>query len=69
MEPCVGWKSRSLQRKGQFRDGRACLDMPNNTAVSCAKTAEPIEMPFGLWTWVSRRRHVSHGNTLVRPGE
>jgi len=21
-------------------------------AVSCAKMAEPIELPFGLWTWV-----------------
>jgi len=26
--------------------------------VSCAKTAEPIEMPFGLWTRVSRWKHV-----------
>jgi len=21
--------------------------------VSCAKTAEPIEIPFGLWAWMS----------------
>jgi len=26
--------------------------------VSCAKTAEPIEMPFGLWTRVDRRKRV-----------
>jgi len=27
-------------------------------AVSCAKTAALIEMPFGVWTWVSLRKHV-----------
>jgi len=26
------------------------------SAVSCAKTAEPINLPFGLWTRVGRRR-------------
>jgi len=26
--------------------------------MSPAKTAEPIEMPFGMWTWVSPRYHV-----------
>ena len=28
------------------------------TLVSPAKTAEPIEMPFGLWTQVGPRNHV-----------
>jgi len=27
------------------------------SAMSCAKTAEPSGLPFGLWTWVGRRRH------------
>jgi len=27
------------------------------TLVNPAKTAEPIEMPFGLWTRVSQRKH------------
>ena len=27
-------------------------------AVSCAQTAEPIEMPFGLWTRVGRRKRL-----------
>jgi len=27
-------------------------------AVSCAKMAEPIEMLFGIWTWVGPRKHV-----------
>jgi len=25
--------------------------------VSCAKMAEPIDLPFGLWTRVGRRKH------------
>ena len=35
--------------------------MPDNTAVRCAKTAEQIKMPFGLWAWVGSRNHVLHG--------
>jgi len=31
--------------------------IPDDTAVSCAKTAEPIDLPFGLWTLVGRRKH------------
>jgi len=31
------------------------------TVVSPAKLAEPIEMPFGLWTWVGQRNHVLDG--------
>ena len=29
--------------------------------TSCAKTAEPIEMPFGVWTRVGRRNHALGG--------
>ena len=25
--------------------------------VSCAEMAEPIDLPFGLWTRVGRRKH------------
>jgi len=25
--------------------------------MSGANVAEPVELPFGLWTWVGRRRH------------
>jgi len=32
-----------------------------HAAVSCAKMAEPMEMPFGLWTRVSPRKHVVDG--------
>jgi len=29
-----------------------------HSAMSCAKTAEPIEMLFGLWARVGSRNHV-----------
>ena len=32
-----------------------------DTAVICSKTAEPIEIPFGLWTQVGQRKHVLGG--------
>jgi len=36
-------------------------DMPGHArrhyAVSCAKMAEPIDLPFGLWTRVGRKKH------------
>jgi len=35
--------------------------MPDDTDVNCAQTAEPIEMPLGLWTWVDQRKHVLAG--------
>jgi len=31
--------------------------MPDDTAVICANTAEPIDMPFVLWTRLGRRKH------------
>jgi len=34
-----------------------------HSAVICAKTAEPIEMPFGLWTWMGPRNRVLHGGS------
>jgi len=33
------------------------------TLVSPAETAEPIEMPFGLRTWLGRRDHVLDGGS------
>ena len=40
--------------KGQFW-GKV---MPDDTAVSCAKMAEPVKIAFGLWTRVGPRKHV-----------
>jgi len=33
----------------------------NFDGVSCAETAEPIEMPFGVWTRMRPRKHVLNG--------
>jgi len=33
-----------------------------DTAVICAKMAEPTEMPFGLWAQMGPRNHVLHGS-------
>ena len=32
-----------------------------HSTVSCAKTAEPIEMSFRVWTRVGSRKHVLDG--------
>ena len=32
-----------------------------HSAVTCAKTAEPIEMPFGLWAWSGSGNHELDG--------
>jgi len=31
------------------------------TSMSTTKTTKPIEVPFGLWTWVVPRNHVLGG--------
>jgi len=35
--------------------------MSGDTAVSCAKLAEPIDIPFGLWTRLGPRKHMLYG--------
>ena len=35
------------------------------STVICAKTAEPIEMPFVLWARMGARNHVLDGGPLV----
>jgi len=47
--------SRLTQYKGAIFRGK---DMPDDTVVSCAKRAEQIDMPFGLWIRVGTRKHV-----------
>jgi len=40
--------------------------------MSWAKTGEPIEMPFGVWTRVGPRKHVLgavHTGAVAKPGE
>jgi len=51
-KPCIRWGSRSRMRRDNFEGGGAAhCKVYGHTAVSCAETAEPIKMPFGLRTW------------------
>ena len=44
------------------RSSVVCLSGGRSVAiVRTAKTVEPIEMPFGMWTWVDARNHVLDG--------
>ena len=46
-----------------FRGLRVCtLDI----TTCCANTAEPIEVPFGLWSRVGPRNHVLSGARIPR---
>jgi len=57
--------SRSSVGRGNLEGGKY-----RDFAVSCAKTAEPIEMLFGMWTRLGPRKHVLDvGCTLAQPGE
>ena len=38
-----------------------------DSAVSCAKMAELIDLPFGLWTQVGERKHKCHCIFQVAP--
>jgi len=42
----------NFEGKGMPRHAR------RHSAVSCTQTAEPIEIPFELWSRVGRRKHV-----------
>ena len=67
-EPCIRC-GPDPHGKGQFfrRKGRPILPshckVLGHSTVICAKTAEPIEMPFGLWAWMCPRNYVVDGST------
>jgi len=49
-----------------FGKGRPIVKYTDNTVI-CAKTAEPIEMPFGLWALMGPGNHVlDRGSQLLR---
>ena len=50
-ESCVRWGPDPP------REGAILVIRGAHCKVSCAKTAEPIDLPFGLWTQVGRRKH------------
>jgi len=46
-------------QRGNFEGkGAAHCKVPGLSAMSCAKMAESIEMPFGMWTRVGPRKHI-----------
>ena len=54
----IWWGPHPPLGRGNFKGekGRPVVKY-SNSAVSCAKTAEPFEMPSGLWIRVGRRKH------------
>jgi len=53
---------RSPNAKAQFLGERSCPGMPDDTLPWAVQNmAEPIEMPFGLWTKVDPRNHLLGG--------
>jgi len=68
-EARIRWGSRSPYAKEQLLGKNMCGCARQHSAVSYAKIAKPVKMPFGLWTRVGWRKHVLHGGTLAPPGE
>ena len=50
-------------RRGNFEGGEGTVHckVQGLSAVSCAKTAESLQMPFGMWTSVGPRKHLLDG--------
>ena len=53
-ESCIRWGSRSANAKGQFLNNEHDIVWICSTTLcrELRKMAEPIEMPYGLWTRV-----------------
>jgi len=54
--------------KGQFSEGKGAshCKVYGHCMVICAKTTEPIEMPFGLWARMGLRNRVLDGVHIPR---
>jgi len=59
--PRIRWSSYPPWEEAVLRENGMFQHLRRHSAVSCAKTAEPIEMSFGLWTRVGSRKRVLHG--------
>jgi len=46
-----------------------CMSVCVDIIMSCAKTAELIKMPFGMWTRVGSRNHVLSGGSKIPQGK
>jgi len=63
-EPCVRWGSRSPKGRDNFEGtGEFHCKVLGHSVASCAKTAERIEMPFGLWARMSPGNRVRWEST------
>ena len=61
-EPFIRWGLTSSMGRGNFEGaGRPIVKYRDNLRTSVGKTAEPIEMPFGLWARMGPRNHVLNG--------
>jgi len=59
-EPRITWGPDANMGRGNFEGKWANhCKVQGHSVVICANTAEPIEVPFGLWTRVGRRMHKS----------
>jgi len=51
--------------KGQFFGEKGRFIVKYRDTRRCAKTAEQLEMPFGLWVWMGQRNHLLDGGPEV----
>jgi len=58
-KPCIRWGPNPPYEEAILRGKGAAyiVKYRGTTAVSCAKNAEPIEIPFVMWTRMGRRKH------------
>jgi len=52
--------------KEQFWREQRPIVKYSDALPGAVKTAELIKMPFGMWTWLSLRKHVLDGDTHWR---
>jgi len=67
---CIRWGSRSPWEGAILGDRGAHCKVQGLSAISCAKTAEPINLSFGLWTREGWRKHkFNRIRQVAPPGE
>jgi len=60
--------SRYSMGRGNFEgEGTAHYKVQGHSAVSCAKTTEPTEMPFGIWTQVGPEEACIRWECILAP--
>jgi len=61
--PDSPWEAAILREAAHYK-------VYGHSAVSCAKAAKPIEMPFGIWTGLGPGKHVgAHWRNLTNTTE